>query len=679
MLPQQTMVSMGNQPDQQIPFDIVHGVRVEDPFRWLEDRHSERTAAWLAAQQHEARRYLDALPGHAKLLAAALHMLEAETVEGLSMGREAIFFLRRGPREDQASLWTERSDGSHRLLVDVNRLDPSGRTSLEILAVSRNGRVLAYGQRDGCRNEQAIAFIDPASGETLADQLPAAEYRGIVPDPHGHGVYYAAPYAGTWRVAWHAFGRSAEQDETVFVPNGPGPLKLGVSLAPDGEHLLILTARRGPPRTMDLHMQRIRGSGESRILIRDTGSFCGGVMFPRYFYVLTHEKASRRKVVRVPLANDGHEEIIVPESDEVIRRIARAGDKLLLVTFSEGRERIRLYEPDGRLYDTLEPGGIGKIVHLATHPERDGFYFAMESWQRPRTIYRYDAAFRAATLWWERSAPIDPDRVTLEECACTARDGERIPLYLVRAEGARREKTAPTLLIAYGGYGMSMLPTLSLRTALWLAGGGQLAVAGGRGGGEYGRQWHEAGARENRQTAINDLLDAADGLVASGRTSKGRLALAGASHAGTLVAAAMTQRPDRFAAVVCTMALLDLVRFESSPYGRWSAQELGTTANEAQFRALWSYSPYHQVRDGVAYPAVLLVSGDADTLIDPLHIRKMAARLQQATGSGRPVLLSYDARRGHRGQLPLTERARSLADQIAFLRVQTGGGSAGSE
>jgi prolyl oligopeptidase len=258
-----------------------------------------------------------------------------------------------------------------------------------------------------------------------------------------------------------------------------------------------------------------------------------------------------------------------------------------------------------------------------------------------------------------------------------------VPLSIIRSVG--RSKTAatealPTLLIAYGGYGVTVAPTLSLRNALWLAAGGQVVVAGVRGGGERGRQWHDAGARENRQTAIDDLLDTADWLVAEGFTPSDRLALAGSSHAGTLVAAAMTQRPERFAAVICSMALLDLVRFETSPHGRWSAQELGTIADEASFRALLAYSPYHRVREGVRYPAVLFVSGDADTLVDPLHVRKMAARLQQATrstsstssiswGSDRPVLLSYDEHRGHRGQRPLAERARSLADQIAFLRA----------
>lgn len=682
MFPKQTTAIKEDQPDKQVPFDVIHGVRVEDPFRWLEDRHSERTVAWLAAQRDRTRRYLDGLPRHGELVAQALRLIEAETVEGLLLSREATFFLRRGPHDDQASLWMERRDGSQRLLVDARRLDPSGRTSLEILAVSRNERVLAYGRRDGCRNEFGVAFIDLASGELLPDQLPPAEYRGVVPDLDGRGVYYAAPHADTWRVAWHRFGSSTHQDEIVFAPEGPGPLKVGVSLAEDGEHLLVLTARRGPPRTMDLHLHPIRCLLEPRILLRDTGSFYGGVIFQRYFYFLTDERASRRMVVRVPLGDDGPQQVIVPESDEVIRRIARAGDKLLLVTFAEGSDRIRLYEWDGRLHDLLEPADIGKVVHLATHAERHDFYFALESWQRPRTIYRYHASSKKTEAWWMRSAPIDPASLTLERYACTARDGERIPLYLVRAKAAVAEngvveKAVPTLLIAYGGYGMSVVPALSLRTALWLAGGGQLAVASVRGGGEYGRQWHEAGARENRQRAIDDLLDAADWLVAHGCTSPGQLALAGASHAGTLVAAATTQRPERFAAVICTMALLDLVRFESSPYGRWSAQELGTTADEAQFRALLSYSPYHQVRDGVTYPAVLLVSGDADTLTDSLHIRKMAARLQQATRSERPILLSYDEHRGHRGQLPLAERARSLADQIAFLRAHTRTGCRG--
>jgi prolyl oligopeptidase len=654
-------------------FDLVHGVRVDDPFRWLEERQSPRTIEWLAGQADRARGYLDALAGHSELVTEAARLLAADNVEGLHLGREATFFLRRASGDDQASLWMEAGDGTQRPLVDATRLDPSGRTSLDILAVSRDERVLAYAKRDGCRNEQRVAFFDLTSSETLSDELPASEYRGVVPVPERGGVYYAAPDAGSWHVAWHRFGSSLAEDVTVFVPEGTGALKLGVSLTQGGQHLLVLTARRGPPRTMDLHVLPIDGSGAPRLLLRDTESFGGGVTFQGHLYFVSHEGASRRKVMRMPLSGDAAPCVIIPESEDVIRRVARVGDTLLLVTSADGHDRIRLFDWDGHLADEAEPDVLGKIIHLACHPQRPDFYVAFESWQRPRTICRWNASSRALGMWWERAAPIDADSLTLDQCTCVTRDGERVPLYLIRSKTDSVKRAAPTLLIAYGGYGVSMVPTLSLRNALWLAAGGQLAVAGVRGGGEHGRQWHDAGVRENRQTAIDDLLDTADWLVAEGYTTRQQLALAGASHAGTLVAAAMTQRPEQFAAVICSMALLDLVRFETSPHGRWSAQELGTTADESQFRALLSYSPYHRVRDGVAYAAVLFVSGDADTLVDPLHIRKMTARLQQANSSDRPVLLSYDEHRGHRGQLPLAERARALADQIAFLRACTHG------
>jgi prolyl oligopeptidase len=670
-------------------FDLVHGVRVDDPFRWLEERQSPRTVEWLAAQTAHARHHLEALPGYAGLVAEAARLLAAEVVEGLQLGRTATYFLRRASGDDQASLWMASSDGSQRLLIDAGSLDPFGRTSLEILAVSRDERILAYGKRAGCANEQSVAFFDTISGETLADELPAAEYRGIVPVPEHGGVYYAAPHEGSWRLAWHRHGSDQAEDVTVFVPEGSGPLKLGVSAAQDGRHLLVLTARRGPPRTMDLHLlplaQPSGDSREARRLLHDTESFGGGVTFDGELYFVTHEGASRRKVVRMPLSRDSEPFDVIAESDDVIRRLARAGDALLLVTSAGGRDRIRLFDRSGRLLAAPEPVEDARIIHVACHPERPDFYVAIESWQRSRTILQWNESKQSFEPWWERAAPIASDSLTLERCTCPARDGTPLTVFLIRAKTGAAPGTIdeggttpqpqprPTLLLAYGGYGVSMLPTLSLRNALWLAAGGQVAVAGVRGGGEHGRQWHDAGAREHRQTAIDDLLDTADWLVAEGYTSPDRLALAGASHAGTLVAAAMTQRPEQFAAVVCSMALLDLVRFEASPHGRWSAQELGTTADEAQFRALLSYSPYHRVRDGVAYPAVLFASGDADTLVDPLHIRKMAARLQQATSSGRPVLLSHDEHRGHRGQLPLVDRARVLADAMAFLRAHTRG------
>jgi len=671
-------------------FDVVHGIRVDDPFRWLEDRQSPRTDAWLTQQIVQARAYLDALPGHDELYADAWRLLSAEVVEALCLGREATFFLRRAPGEDQASLWMDTPGQPGRRLVDVQEIDPSGRTSLEVLAVSRNERILALAMRSGGRNEYGVAFVDLASRQILPDRLPSAEYRGVIPHPDGSGVYYATPHRGTWRIAWRAFGRKTKQteetaeDQTVFAPGGTGPLKLGLSLSQDARYLLVLTARRGPPRKMDLHALPLADLGTSRLLLGDTDAFCGAVTVNGELYVLTHDNASHRKVIRIALdaaadvgaaENDEDARTVVSESEAVLRGMARTRDRLLLLASVDGLDEIRVLDWNGRLLHTLTQPESSKVVHLATHPQRQDFFFAVDSWQQPRTIVRYDpGAAGGATIWWRRAAPIDAETLTLERCTYVARDGERIPISLVRARGsaaAPAPTPTPTLLLAYGGYGSTLIPALSLRAALWLSGGGQLAVAGIRGGGEHGRRWHDAGAREQRQTAIDDLLDAADWLIADGRSSARQLALAGASHAGTLVAAAMTQRPDRFAAVICTMALLDLVRFESSAYGRWSAQEVGTIADAAQFRALFAYSPYHRVRNDVAYPAVLFVSGDEDTLIDPFHVRKMTARLQQTTSAGRPVLLSYDERRGHRGQLPLAARAQTLADQIAFLRTHT--------
>jgi prolyl oligopeptidase len=361
---------------------------------------------------------------------------------------------------------------------------------------------------------------------------------------------------------------------------------------------------------------------------------------------------------------------VVPEGQGVIESISPVAGKLFVNYGREAHAELKVYDADGRNGREIPLPTLGSTSGVSGRWEgRDGF-FDFRSFAEPGIVYRYDPATAESTIWARVETPLKSDSFEVHQVWFHSKDQTRVPMFVVHRKGIKLDGSNPTLMTGYGGFDISLTPSFSAEAAVWVEDGGVFAVPNLRGGSEFGEKWHKAGMLQNKQNVFDDFIAAAQWLVDNHYTSPAKLAISGQSNGGLLVGAALTQRPDLFRAVVCRYPLLDMLRYQGFLIARYWVPEYGESSDPAQFKYLYAYSPYHNVREGVIYPAVLFVTGEGDTRVAPLHARKMAALLQWATGSGRPVLLSYDTKSGHSGGRPLGKEIDELTDEISFLRWQ---------
>ncbi len=658
--------------------EVLHGVEVVDPYRWLEDAWSPETRAWIEAQNAYTRSLLDAVPGREALRQRVARMLRVDTVSLPIVRNGRYFFLKRRADQDQPVLYMrEGLRGPDRVLIDPHTMDPEHLTSVSPLEVSRDGRWLAYGVRHGGEDEVIVRWRDVETGQDLPDGLPKGRYFGIALRSDKVGFYYAKHTPDGPRVYYHTMGTDPSQDREIF-GQGYGPDKIiGVDLSPDGRYLLLTVFYGAGAQQTELHYMEVPGAGSQgpgspaiRTLVRDVparflGEFGGSTLF-----VLTNWKAPKGRILAVDLRNPGPPDTwreVVPERDAVLTGFALAGGRLLVQYLENVVSRVRVFEPDGRFVREIAFPTLGSVTGLQGEWDRREAFFAFTSFLVPPRIYRYDVATGRRTLWAAVRVPLRPDRYVVRQVWYTSKDGTRVPMFLVHPRGLRRDGQNPTLLTGYGGFNVSLTPSYSAMAALWVQTGGVFALANLRGGGELGEAWHEAGMRAQKQNVFDDFIAAAEWLIANGYTRPERLAITGRSNGGLLVGAALTQRPDLFRAVVCGYPLLDMIRYHKFLVARYWVAEYGSSDDPEQFKYLLAYSPYHNVKPGTKYPAVLFVTGDADTRVDPLHARKMTALLQWANASDRPILLRYDTKAGHVGALPVRQQIEDLTDELLFL------------
>jgi prolyl oligopeptidase len=400
-----------------------------------------------------------------------------------------------------------------------------------------------------------------------------------------------------------------------------------------------------------------------------TGEIAGDTMFLK-----TNWEAPNYRVLAVDLRSPARErwKEIVPTGDAVIRGVSAAGGRLFVNYLENVVSSVRVFDPAGKSLGAIEFPTLGSVSGMSGQWAKNEAFFTFASFHVPTTIYRYDVAAGTQTVWWRSSAPIRSDRFEVKQVWYPSKDGTKVPMFLVHQKGIRLDGSRPTLLTGYGGFSLASTPSFSARAALWVESGGVFALPNLRGGGEFGETWHRAGMLANKQNVFDDFIAAAEWLIAGKYTRAEKLCITGGSNGGLLVGAALTQRPELFGAVVCSVPLLDMLRYQRFLVARFWVPEYGSADDPEQFRFLHAYSPYHRVKAGGNYPPVLFITGDSDTRVDPMHARKMCALLQASTGSGRPVMLSYDTKAGHSGGKPISVQIDDLAKELVFLSWQLG-------
>ncbi len=663
----------------------VHGVPVADPYRWLEDVESKEVQEWMRAQDEVARAWLASLSSRDALRA---RFAELSYVDWTSAPRHLgnrYFYLRRTARQEKAVLCFKESEtGAEHVLIDPNGLSMDGSIALGTWSPSWDGRFVAYALHRNNADSATLYTRDLDTGLDLEkDVIVDAKYASPSWTPDSRGFYYTwlpadpsiprAELPGRAEVRFHRRGTDPSSDRVVHAALGDPKRFLSADVSRDGRYLVLLI-QRGWSAT-DVYFKSLGAEAPGfRPLAVGQDAIYTVVVWKGKFYVHTNEGAPRYRVFRVDPRRPGRKDWreIVPEGDSVLDEVQVVGGRLVLTYLRNAASELEVRDLSGRLLRKLELPALGTTKGMVGNPDEDEAYFSFTSFTQVPQIFRTSVRTGKTSLWETVPIPADTSQCAVDLVSYRSKDGTPISMFLVHRKDLVRNGDNATLLTGYGGFNISQTPSFRATAVVWLEHGGVLAVPNLRGGGEYGEEWHRAGMLARKQNVFDDFIAAAEYLVSRGITRPERLAISGGSNGGLLVGAAMTQRPDLFRAVVCAVPLLDMVRYHKFGSGTTWIEEYGSADDPELFPKLYAYSPYHHVRHGTAYPALLVMSADSDDRVDPMHARKFAAAVQSATTSGRSVLLRIERHAGHGGADLVRQQVERWTDEYAFVMAELG-------
>jgi prolyl oligopeptidase len=652
--------------------ELIHGVSIVDPYRWLEDGQLPATQKWIDQQTAFAREYLNGIPRRTEIEERIRQFLEVDTYDSVLIAQGKYFFRKRLAKQEQSSIYVrEGIHGSDRLLVNPRASTSTDFGSVRPLAISRNGTVLAYELREGGERTSRVEFVNVDSGKQLPERLPHGYLKAFAFASDSQSFYYSIDPSqksgpSPQVLYQHWFGESLENDRLVFHSGALEKTRFGLISGPHLQFIVLQEDRLGSD-----YLLRTHGDTDSPKLAFSSAST---LLAPQFagdrIFALTDQHAPNLRIVEVKLRKDGTADF----SEVVCTRSAMIQQWLLLHNFivvcylKELCYQLCVFDFHGnQIADiALPPNNTVRLVAGST--DTDEFFFERQSFFESPSLHHYCVATREQTAFTQAAHSLDHTLYTQEQVWYQAKDGTSIPLFIVgRNDLLENGNRCPVVLTAYGGFQISMTPQFSVFVSFLLEKECLFALPGIRGGGEFGVEWHRAAQGRNRQTSFDDFLSAAQWLIDNEFADPGRIAIFGGSNSGILMGVAITQAPNLFCALVCVGPLLDMVRYHLFDTANKWKDEYGTPEDPDEFAALLRYSPYHRIADGVSYPAVMMISGALDQQCNPLHARKMVARLQAASSSSRPIIFDYHPYRGHSPVLPLTMRIAALVDRMAFL------------
>jgi prolyl oligopeptidase len=668
--------------------ELLHGVEVADPYRWLEDGDAEETRAWVAAQNAFTRAHLDAAPGREHIHARLDQLLTTGAVSAPVIRGQRHFYQRRDGRSDQPVLVVrDTPSAEERVILDPNVLSSSGIVALDWWVPSQDGHLLAYGMSEGGTELSTLLILDVDSGANLEREvIPHTRAASIAWLPDASGFYYTRyPEPGSVaegeemyhrHVFLHHLGSDWRTDAEIF---GPGRAREDwpyVNLSKSGRWLVVEVAQGWAKSEVYLldrtHPERgfvgVHAGHESLA----TTDFAGERLL-----LQTNRDAPNYVLYEVDPEHPARESwrLVLPErADVVLQSFNPVGGRIVAHEMHNASSELRLYDLEGVLQTEVALPELGTALGVGGEWDGNRLVIGFTSFARPPLAYSADLHSGATEVFAQGDLPpgFDASRYTVRQEWYASKDGTRVSMFVMHRRDLNLDGDAPTVLNGYGGFNVSRTPMFINALSLWLDAGGVYAIANLRGGGEYGEAWHQAGMLDRKQNVFDDFICAGEWLVSSGVTRPERLAIIGGSNGGLLVGAALTQRPDLFRAVVCQVPLLDMLRYQNLRIARLWVAEYGSAEDPLQFRWLYAYSPYHRVVPDTPYPAVFLLTAEGDSRVDPMHARKMAAALQSATGSERPVLLRVEPAAGHGQGKPRSKQVEEATDIWSFLMWQLG-------
>ena len=680
--------------------DIYHGTKVVDNYRWLEDGSSPATQKWVGEEMAYTRAILDPLPGRDAIHKRLTDLLSIGNITAPVIAGKHYFYTKREGMQNQPVLYVrDELNGPDRVLVDANQLAADGTIALDWFEPSENGKYVAYGTSPSGSEMSTLHIIETKTGTILPDTIERTRAASVAWLHDNSGFYYTRyPKKGdvpagqemyNRHVFFHVVGDDPEHDDLIFGEGRDPEDWPSVSLSNDGRWLLI-NVSQGWTKS-ELFLKDLKSNSAPIRLTTGKNFLYGADVYEGKVYITTNEDAPRYRVFVTDAGNFDHEawKEIIPQTDAVLQGVAVYGGKLFAQYEQNATSQLMMFDLNGKkLYDLTLPS-IGTVFGTGGKWNRDEMFFGFQSFTVPPTIYRVDLSKQISPTdgqtellplslpWTKVDAPsIDASAYEVAQEWFKSKDGTRVPMFVVHKKGIQKNGKNPTLLTAYGGFNVSLTPTFSRTAYLWMEHGGVYAVANLRGGAEFGEDWHRAGMLDKKQNVFDDMIGAAEHLIAEKYTDKNHLAIQGGSNGGLLMGAMITQRPDLFRAVICQVPLLDMLRYQNFQIAKLWIPEYGSSDDPAQFKWLYAYSPYQHVKAGAEYPAILFMTADTDTRVDPMHAKKMAALMQAEAKNGeskpRPILLRIESKAGHGAGKPVTKQIEEFTDIYSFLFWQLG-------
>jgi prolyl oligopeptidase len=660
--------------------DELHGVKVADPYRWLEDLDSPETAAWVAAQNEVTFRFLGEIPARERIKERMTKLWDFERY-GLPFKEGGRYFYSKNDGLQAQSVFyvLDSLDGEPRVLIDPNKLSEDGTVALAGLSISEDGKRMAYGLSTAGSDWVEYRVRDIDTGRDLDDHLKWIKFSGASWTKDGQGFYYSRfdepkgdqlkdtnYYQKLW---YHKLGTAQVDDKLVYSRPDQKEWGFAGEVTEDGQYLVI-TITQGTERKNRVYFQDLAtGDGQTIELLNDFDAQYGFINNDGpVFWFFTDLDAPRGRVIAIDTRHPerANWKEIIPQAAETLDGVTLVNDTFIAHYLKDAYTQVRMFDLRGQHVRDVALPGVGTAGGFGGKRRDTETFYSYTSFNMPNTIYRYDMPSGASSVYRQPQVDFDPAQYTTQQVFYNSKDGTRIPMFITHKKNIQLDGHNPTMLYGYGGFNASMTPYFSISRLVWMELGGVFALANIRGGGEYGKAWHDAGRLANKQNCFDDFIAAAEWLIANKYTSAQKLAISGGSNGGLLVGACMTQRPDLFGACLPAVGVMDMLRFHKFTIGWAWTSDYGSPDEPEAFKTLLKYSPLHNLKPGTCYPATLVTTADHDDRVVPAHSFKFISALQAAQGCGNPVLIRIETKAGHGGGKPTQKIIEEITHKMRF-------------
>lgn len=662
--------------------DEYHGIAVADPYRWLEDPDSEATQSWVESQNKITFDYLNQIPQREEIKQRIAKLWNYEKYGTPFKEGNRYFYFKNDGLQNQSVLYTLNSlDGEPRVLIDPNTLSEDGTVALSGLAISHDGNLMAYGISTSGSDWTEWKVRDIETGEDSSDLIQWVKFSGASWTHDGQGFFYSRydePNPDSQledinyyqKLYYHKLGTPQAEDILIYHRPDQKEWMFGGGVTEDGRYLIISVSESTDPKnlvfykdlqTPDSSVVELISEFEANYSFIDNDS--------SIFWFRTDLDAPRGRVIAIDINNPAKEswQEIIPQTSETLEAVGLLNNQFVVDYLKDARSSIKIFNLDGSFVRELELPGIGSAGGFGGKRYDTETFYVFTSFTTPSTIYRYNMISGESTLFRQPQVDFNPELYETKQIFYSSKDGTQVPMFITHKKGLVLDENNPTCLYGYGGFGASLTPNFSISNLVWMEMGGVYAVPNLRGGGEYGEEWHQGGTKLNKQNVFDDFIAAAEWLIEHKYTRTEKLAISGGSNGGLLVGACMTQRPDLFGAALPAVGVMDMLRFHKFTIGWAWCSDYGCAENPEEFKALYAYSPLHNLKSGTAYPATMITTADHDDRVVPAHSFKFAATLQEAHIGEKPVLIRIETKAGHGAGKPTTKVIEEIADKWGFL------------